>query len=172
MGFAGAMAALGRLDVVVAVLIGAVGETVGSYVAWAVGRVGGRTLVDRLGRFVLLTTEDVDRAERWFARHGTMGVLVGRVIPVVRTFQSIPAGVAAMDPLRFGAMTFVGSLVWDGAIAGVGYGLGTKWNTIKSGFSDASYVVVAVAVLAIVAFVAHRLRAVRAERRNAASTGS
>jgi membrane protein DedA with SNARE-associated domain len=163
MSFAGALVAAHRLDFAGALAAGVVGELAGAYLSWAVGRTGGRALVERYGRYVLLTKSDLDRAERWFSERGEVSVLVGRVLPVVRTFISVPAGIAEMSPLRFGVFTVIGSAVWDGMLLGVGYALGSRWSSITHGFNDAGYVLAGLVVLAIAGFVVHRWRAVRAE---------
>jgi membrane protein DedA with SNARE-associated domain len=162
----GAAALLGshhHLQLVWVILVGIAGEMVGSYAAYLVGRTGGRALVDRFGKFLLLSHRDLDRSEAWFAKRGEPTVLVARVVPVVRTFVSFPAGVAEMDPLRFGLYTVVGVAVWVSALASVGYALGGSWHSMVKGFGDAGYVAAAVIVLAIVAALVHRFRVVRAE---------
>ncbi len=158
LGFAGALAATGHLNLVEVILTGAAGEVVGAYVAWVIGRTAGRAIVDRYGRFILLTPHDLDRAEAWYARHGRWGVLGGRLVPVIRNFVALPAGVAEVPPVRFGLLTAIGSLIWDGAMAGIGYGLGARWHAIVHAFSDAGYVLGALAAVAIVLLIAHRWR--------------
>jgi membrane protein DedA with SNARE-associated domain len=98
-------------------------------------------------------------------------VAVGRVVPLVRTFIAFPAGVAEMAPVRFGLLTAAGSLVWIGALAGAGDALGNRWNRLTHGFDTAGYVIAAFVVIAIAAFLLHRLRQVRAERREALVEG-
>jgi membrane protein DedA with SNARE-associated domain len=164
MSFAGALGAAGKIDVFGALGAGVVGELAGAYLSWAVGVTGGRALVERYGRYVLLTRSDLDRAEGWFKSRGELSVLVGRVLPVIRTFISLPAGIAEMPPVRFGAFTLLGSLVWDAMLVGVGYALGSRWSSITHGFNDAGYAIGAVAAVVIVGFVAHRWRVVRRER--------
>jgi membrane protein DedA with SNARE-associated domain len=158
MGFAGALAAQGKLSLAGVVLAGAVGEVVGAYIAWAVGRYAGRAAVDRFGRYVLLSHHDLDRAEAWYDRHQRFGVFGSRLLPVIRNFVALPAGIAEVPLVRFGLLTGAGSLLWDGAWAGIGYGVGAHWHTIAKAFSDIGYVlaVAAVAVLAIA--IAHRYR--------------
>ena len=163
LGFAGALAATGRLNLVGAILAGAVGEVVGAYLAWVIGRTAGRAIVDRYGKYVLLTHHDLDRAEAWYSRHERWGVFGGRLLPVVRNFVALPAGVAEVPLVRFGLLTAAGSLVWDGAMAGIGYGVGSRWHTIVHAFSDAGYVIGALAVVAIVAAIVHRWRAYGAQ---------
>ncbi|MGD0321450.1 MAG: DedA family protein [Acidimicrobiales bacterium] len=163
-GFAGYLASTGRLDLVAVIVLGTAGETVGAFIGYGIGRLGGRPLVEHFGRFVLLSHADLDRAERWFDHRGEWSVLIGRVVPVVRTFVALPAGVAKMQPARFGILTSTGSLVWIGALAGASYSLGGQWHRFTHGFSVAGYVLVILAVLAIAGFVFHRWRHVHVER--------
>ncbi len=100
-------------------------------------------MVDRYGRYVLLTNRDLDRAEAWYQRHGRWGVFGSRLLPVIRNFVAVPAGVAEVPLVRFGVMTFLGSLIWDGAWALIGYQLGSSWKSIVHGFNDAGYLLLA-----------------------------
>jgi len=129
MPFAGYLASTGRFSLVLAATAGAVGCNVGSTLAYAVGARGGRLLVERWGRTILLSPGDLDRAERFFRRFGGPAVLVGRLLPVVRTFIAMPAGIARMPQLPFQLYTFVGSWPWCYALAYVGYLLGERWDS-------------------------------------------
>jgi len=129
MPFAGYLASTGRFSLVLAATAGAVGCNVGSTLAYAVGARGGRLLVERWGRTILLSPGDLDRAERFFRRFGGPAVLVGRLLPVVRTFIALPAGIARMPQLPFQLYTFVGSWPWCYALAYVGYLLGERWDS-------------------------------------------
>jgi membrane protein DedA with SNARE-associated domain len=149
LGFAGVLAAQGRLSLAGVVAVGVLGEVAGAYVAWAVGRFAGRAVVDRFGRYILLTHRDLDRAEAWYDRHQRFGVLGSRLLPVIRGFVALPAGIAEVPLVRFGILTAAGSLLWDGAWAGIGYGVGGHWHTIASGFGDAGYVLAALFAAAI-----------------------
>jgi membrane protein DedA with SNARE-associated domain len=158
MGFAGVLAATGKLNLAAVIAIGTLGEVVGAYIAWFVGRTVGRGFVDRFGKYLLLTHADLDRAEGWYDRHERWGVLGSRLVPLVRNFAALPAGVAEVPLVRFGILTAIGSLVWDGAMAGIGYGVGSQWKTIAHDFSDAGYVLGVLAVLAIAFVIFHRYR--------------
>ena len=140
------------------IAVGVLGEVVGAYIAWAVGRYAGRAVVDRFGRYILLSHRDLDKAEAWYDRHERFGVFGSRLIPVIRNFVAVPAGIAEVPLVRFGVLTAAGSLLWDGAWAGIGYGVGTHWHSIASGFSDIGYVLAVVAVAAIVFGFFHRYR--------------
>lgn len=129
MPFAGYLVFAGTFDIWLVALAGAVGCNLGSTVAYYVGGRGGRPFVERWGGYALLDLRDVDRAERFFDRFGTFAVLLGRVLPVVRTFIALPAGMARMRQVPFQLYTFVGSYAWCLALAYVGQQLGTRWNT-------------------------------------------
>jgi membrane protein DedA with SNARE-associated domain len=153
-----------HLNIFLVILLATLGEVIGAFIAYVIGRTGGRALVERMGRVLLITKADLDRAERWFERRGEPAVLIGRVLPVVRTFISLVAGVAEMDPFRFGVFTAIGSAVWCTALAVTGYELGGQWHQITKGFSYAGYVLIAVAVVVIGVFLVHRAMGVRRER--------
>ena len=154
-----------HLDLGLVIVVGIVGSVIGSLIAYLVGRTGGRRFVDRYGKYVLLTHADLDRVESWFTHRGELVVLIGRVVPVVRTFVSLPAGMAQMRPVRFIVLTAIGCTVWVSTLSVIGYELAGRWQSATHGFSQAGYVVAAIAVVVIAAFVWHRLRAVRREGR-------
>lgn len=161
--FAGVLAATGRLSLVGVIVAGVLGNLVGSLIAWGVGWAGGRPALHRWGRYVWLSDAELDRAEGWFDRHGEGAVFFGRLLPVVRTFISLPAGVARMAPVRFAVFTLAGCIPWTAALGIAGYELGNSWHGVAHGFKDATYVVAVLVVLAIVAAVL-----VAARRRRAA----
>ena len=144
-------------------LIGAIANLVGSWIAYAIGRAGGRPLIDRWGRYILLRPHEIDRAEAWFADHGQAAVFFSRLLPVVRTFISLPAGVAEMPFGTFSLYTVAGCLPWTFALAGVGYAVGGQWDTVAKYFRPATYVIAALIVAAIVWWVMRRLRARKKE---------
>jgi membrane protein DedA with SNARE-associated domain len=158
MGFAGALAAQGKLNLAAVVVAGVLGVLVGAYIAWVLGRYAGRAVVDRFGRYVLISHHDLDRAEAWYDRHQRFGVFGSRLLPVIRNFVALPAGIAEVPAVRFGVLTAAGSLLWDGAWAGIGYGVGTRWHSIASGFGDAGYVLAALLLAAVAFGVYHRYR--------------
>jgi membrane protein DedA with SNARE-associated domain len=129
MPFSGYLASVGRFDLFVVATAGAVGCNVGSTVAYAVGRYGGRPLVERWGSYFLISRRDLAAADRFFARYGGIAVLVGRLLPVIRTFIALPAGVARLPQLKFQAYTFIGSWPWCFALAFIGYRLGQQWDS-------------------------------------------
>jgi membrane protein DedA with SNARE-associated domain len=147
-----------HLTLVGIVLAGLLGTLVGSWVAYAVGRGGRLELLERHGDKFHMGPAQIERAEHWFARYGEPAVLFGRVIPVVRAFVSLPAGVAKMPLGRFTVLTLIGAIPWVLALALAGHALGGDWTSVRKGFEYADYVIVAVAVLAIVYAVVRRRR--------------
>jgi membrane protein DedA with SNARE-associated domain len=129
MPFAGYLVYTGRFNLLWAATAGAIGCNIGSVIAYWVGAAGGRPLVMRYGRWVLMSHHDLDRMTHFFEKYGTITVLLGRLLPVVRTFIAFPAGVARMPQLRFHLYTFIGSWPWCFGLAYVGMKLGEKWHT-------------------------------------------
>jgi membrane protein DedA with SNARE-associated domain len=169
-GFAGVLAASGRLNLAIVLSVGILAELAGSSTAFGVGRIGGRPLVERLGRYVLLTSRDLDRAERWLSGRGEFAVTIGRAMPVVRAFTSIVAGTAEMPLWRFEIFNFIGTVVYTSAFAAVGYEVGNEWKRVAHDFSIAGYVLAALVVVAVVAFIVVRVREFRREHRLAGAT--
>jgi membrane protein DedA with SNARE-associated domain len=153
MTFGGAIAAGAvpgaHLSLAGVIAAGVLGNVAGSYVAWAVGRYGGQPALRRWGGRLWIREHDLDRATGWFERHGPIAVLVGRLLPVVRTFISLPAGIAGMAPVRFGVYTTIGCIPWTAALAAAGYAVGANWQSVSNGFHGPTYVIAAVAVVAI-----------------------
>jgi membrane protein DedA with SNARE-associated domain len=169
-GYAGVLAASGKLNLLAVIFLGAAAEIVGSLVAYSVGRFGGRPLVERVGRYVLITPRDLDRAERWFSGRGEFAVLLGRAMPVIRAFVSLAAGIADMPPAKFLVFGGLGTLAYAAALASIGDAVGTAWHRWAHGFSVAGYVLAALVVIGVVAFVAHRLSELRRGRSEAATS--
>jgi membrane protein DedA with SNARE-associated domain len=154
----GFLASSGRLDLIVVGLMGVLGNLVGSWIAYAVGATGGRAFVLRWGRYVRLRPHDLDRAERWFADHGEGAVFWSRLLPVVRTFISLPAGVGRMPLGRFSVYTTLGCLPWSYGLTLGGYYLGRNWERLAKNIEFAGIVV---AVLLVVAAIVLIVRARR-----------
>ncbi len=170
LGFAGVLASEGKLSLNGAIAAGVAGEVVGAFIAWFIGRAGGRGFIDRYGRYLLLSHRDLDRAEAWYHRHDRWGVFASRLLPVVRNFVALPAGVAEVPLLPFGLLTAAGSFIWDSAMAVIGYEVGHSWRSVLHGFSDAGYLLGAVAVVAIAVFLVHRYRSYKAATAAGATT--
>jgi membrane protein DedA with SNARE-associated domain len=146
------------------IVAGVLGNVVGSYVAWAVGRYAGQAAVRRWGRRVGIREREIDRATAWFERRGAAAVLIGRLVPVIRTFISLPAGFAAMPPLRFGIYTTLGCIPWTAALAIAGYALGANWESVANGFHGPTYAIAGIVVAALVVAVLLRIRRSRRNR--------
>ncbi len=152
------------LQLAVVIIVAILGEVLGSAAGYAIGRFGGRTLVDRVGKYVLLTHKDLDRAEAWFARRGEPVVLFGRFIPLLRSFVSFAAGLGEMALPKFAVFTVIGCAVWCIALCSLGYSLGSSYNHVLKAFSFAGYVLGALAVVAVALVIWHRVREVRRQR--------
>jgi len=145
-------------------LAGTVGYTLGSIMGWAIGLYGGRPYLEKHGRWLHVTPEKLDKADAWFERYGDATVFFTRMLPVVRSFVSIPAGVGEMPLGRYTVLTFLGTIPWCFGLAGVGYALGSKWEEFHDSFRYADYAI-AVAVVAGVAALAYRIYRRRSRRR-------
>ncbi|MGB6456527.1 MAG: DedA family protein [Streptosporangiaceae bacterium] len=169
-GFAGVLAYQGHLNLALVIIAGTLAELAGSYVSYGVGRVAGRPVVERLGRYLLITKADLDRTERFLAGRGSWAIPLGRALPFVRSFTSVVAGFAGVPALRFGVLSLIGTLVYGSVIASIGYGVGSAWHTVEHDLSVAGYVLAALVVAAIAAFVIIRVRALRREAAAASAT--
>ncbi len=156
MPFSGYLVSVGRFKLGWVAVAGALGCNVGSLAAYAVGAAGGRPLVEKYGRYVLLTRHDLELADRWFVRYGDWTVFIARLLPVVRTFIALPAGIARMNLLRFNIYTFLGSLPWCWALAYAGLKLGERWTVLREYFHRFDAVLVVSILLAFAWFVRNR----------------
>jgi membrane protein DedA with SNARE-associated domain len=148
---------------------GSLGYLVGSVIGWGIGRYGGRAFLERRGRWVHVTPARLERAEAWFARYGDWAVLIGRVMPVARSFVSIPAGVLEMPLARYTLLSAVGSAAWAFGIAGAGLALGRSWEHFHEQWRYADYAVAAL-VVAAVGYLVLRILRRRTRRRAIEST--
>jgi membrane protein DedA with SNARE-associated domain len=137
---------------------GTLGSLNGAILGWAIGRRGGRRFVRRHGRWLGVDAERLERAERWFARHGRAAIVLGRVTPVVRSFVSVTAGVLGAPFGSYVALSLVGSAIWCFGFAGAGWALGSSWDTVHGGFRYIDVATVG-AIAAAVAGMALRRRA-------------
>jgi membrane protein DedA with SNARE-associated domain len=151
-----------HLNLGLVMLVAVAGELTGSLLAYTVGRTGGRALVDRYGKYVLLTHKDLDRAEAWFDRRGEPIVLFGRVIPLVRCFISLAAGLAEMNLTKFVIFTTIGCAAWVAVLCSIGYALGDSYASVTKGFGYAGYVIAAGIVVVLGLWAVHRFRAIKA----------
>jgi membrane protein DedA with SNARE-associated domain len=149
-------------------LAGTLGYLVGAIAGWAIGLYGGRPLLERHGRLLHLSPENLARAERWFDRWGDWAVFLGRITPVVRSFISIPAGVFRMRFAPYVVLTLLGSAIWCFALAGIGWAVGKSWEQFHHDFRFVDYAI-ALVVVAAVAWLVVRWRSARLARRAADS---
>ena len=146
---AGWMVFRGEFTIIGATLAGTLGCIVGSTIAYWVGYYGGRPLLERYGRFILIRPHDIDVADHWFARYGEASIFFSRLLPVVRTFISLPAGIARMHFGRFILYTTLGSLPWCLALVYAGKSLGDNWTAVHGVLQQFDYVIAALVVIAV-----------------------
>jgi membrane protein DedA with SNARE-associated domain len=170
MPFSGYLVYTGRFSLFWVATAGAFGCNVGSLVAYYLGYYGGRPLVEKYGRYVFVSEKELHWADRFFEKYGDWAVFISRLLPVVRTFIALPAGVARMKQVRFHVFTFVGSWPWCFALAWIGMKLGEQWNTdprLKEWFHRFDAVILGVLVVGAAFFVwsrwQHRIRGVAAD---------
>lgn len=154
----GLLAAQGNLSFVAVGITGALGNLAGSWIAYWAGRSGGRRLLLKHGKWILVKPHDVERADAWFARYGRPAVFFSRLLPILRTFISLPAGVAEVPFLQFSVLTLLGCLPWSFALAGAGLALGENWQRILPYTEPVSYALGAGLVVVVVAWFVRRTR--------------
>lgn len=148
--FGGYLVSIGHLNMVGVIFIGTLGNILGSLIAYAVGHWGGKRFIERFGKYVFLSKKHLESAEKWFDKRGEITVFVSRILPVIRTFISLPAGIARMNLGKFLIYTAVGSIIWTGLLAYVGYTLGKNWENIQNVLHPLSYLVGAIVLIIII----------------------
>jgi membrane protein DedA with SNARE-associated domain len=139
-------------------LWGAVGCTLGSILSYGLGAWGGRPLVQRYGRYILVSEEDLEKADHWFARWGDWAVFISRLLPIVRTFISFPAGVVRVRFVRFAVLSFVGSFIWCGLLAWGGYHFGEHWEQLRAMMRPFDIPIAIIIGLGLVYYIVHHIR--------------
>ncbi|MCW3042181.1 MAG: hypothetical protein JWL57_339 [Actinobacteria bacterium] len=162
MPVAGLLASQHHLSLVPVIVVGVVANLAGSLVSYAVGRGEGRSLLLKYGRYILVKPHDVERADEWFARYGPPAVFFSRLLPVVRTFISLPAGVAKMDVKKFALLTVLGCIPWVTALTVAGYVLGANWQRVLTYTRPLEYAVLAAIVVGAALWLVRRRKASRA----------
>ena len=142
-------------------LYGAIGNTIGSLVAYYAGMWGGRPLLQKYGRYVLITPREIELADRWFSKYGEITVLATRMMPVVRTFISLPAGIARMNIWRFTILSFIGAYPWCLGLAWAGYALGENWEQVGDYLRPVSIPIAVLVVILGAYFVYRRINEIR-----------
>jgi membrane protein DedA with SNARE-associated domain len=157
MPFSGFVVSQGKLDLLGVTLAGALGNLFGSVVAYQVGLRGGRPFLEKYGKYVLLSRKKLDLADDWFRKYGDRAVLISRVLPVIRTYISLPAGIAGMDFKKFSFYTFAGSLPWCLALGYIGLLLGPRWDSLRGWFHILDAIII-ISILCILVYLVIRYR--------------
>ncbi len=162
MPFSGSLAAQGRFGLLALALVGALGNLFGSLLAYALGFWGQenvvRVVIKKYGKYLLISEHEFDRAEKWFLKYGDIIIFLSRLLPVVRTFISLPAGIARMNLTKFIIYTVVGSFFWSLLLAYVGMTLGQNWQTLEVYFRRFDVVIVFVLILTATLYLFHKYR--------------
>lgn len=153
MPLAGYLVTTGRFDLYWAATAGAIGCNVGSVLAYEIGYYGGRPLVEKYGSYILMSRHDIDMADRFFKKYGAWAIFIGRLLPVIRTFIALPAGIARMPRIPFHIYTFLGSWPWCFGLAWLGMKLGTHWQDLKPYFMQFKIPIILLLVAGTVWFV-------------------
>jgi membrane protein DedA with SNARE-associated domain len=148
-----------------AALFGSLGNLLGSWVAYWISYKGGRPLLKKYGKYVLVTQHEVDQAEEWFQKYGELAVLASRMLPVVRTFISVPAGIARMNFLKFSFYTFIGSYPWSLGLAYGGFKLGENWEDLRRVMRPFDFPIAGIILVVVAWFIYHRIKVIRREER-------
>jgi membrane protein DedA with SNARE-associated domain len=151
--------------VFVAGVVGAAGNTIGSVVAYYVGMGAGRPFLNKYGKYVLISQHDLDTADHWFTKRGSLAVFIGRLLPLVRTFVSLPAGIAKMNIWKFLIYTFTGSFIWSTGLAYGGYLLGEHWEDLRAAMRPFDPIIAAVIVVLIGLYIWRHVRHLRADKK-------
>ncbi|HLC43593.1 MAG TPA: DedA family protein [Patescibacteria group bacterium] len=161
MPFSGFVVAEGKMLFWLVVLCGTIGNLVGSWIAYWIGFSGGRPLIEKYGKYLLISKHDLNLADKWFTRYGDWVVFFGRLLPVVRTYISFPAGIAEMNFKKFSYYTFVGAFIWTTLFAWLGVGMGSNWEVIRQKLHSFDLVIVIVLVVLFVLYLWRHLKLIK-----------
>jgi membrane protein DedA with SNARE-associated domain len=150
MPFGGYLVSTGHLNLIGVILIGTLGNIIGSLIAYAIGHWGGKRFINRFGKYVFLSQKHLESAEKWFDKRGEIAVFVSRILPAIRTFISLPAGIARMSLGKFLTYTALGSVIWSSILTYIGYLLGKNWENIQNFLHPIAYLVAAIVMVIIV----------------------
>lgn len=154
----GAAAAQGMLNIIMVIIVGTLAQTAGGFIAYAIGAYGGKPLVERYGRYVLISQRELDNVNGWFAKYGSWLILFGHCLPIIRTYVSFPAGITRMSRLKFFLSTVTGSLIWSTLLSLLGYLLGEHVQQINNIFHRFSYLIIAIIILAVGYYLWHHFK--------------
>jgi membrane protein DedA with SNARE-associated domain len=150
----------------VAGIYGALGNTIGSVIAYYVGMLAGRPLLNKYGRYILISPHDLDVADRWFSRSGSWTVFVSRLLPVIRTYISLPAGIARMNIIKFLIYTFTGSFIWSTGLAYGGYLLGEHWEQLRDAMRPFDPFFIAIVIALVIYYIYRHVKHFRKHSAN------
>lgn len=169
MPFAGYISSLGSLNFWLVVFVGAFSNLVGSLIAYGIGYWGEETfihtLINKYGKYVLISMDEYEKSEKWFRKYGERIVFFARILPVLRTFISLPAGIAEMNIVKFSLFTFIGSFIWSLFLTYIGFTLGRNWHSIEGIYRKFEYAIVAVGILVVGYYIFHKIQKVRQTKR-------
>ncbi len=158
MPFAGFLVSRGELNLWLISLAGAVGCAFGSIFSYWLGSIGGRPLIEKYGKYILISHHDLDLADNWFKKYGEATVFVGRLLPVVRTFISFPAGISKMHFGRFVLYSFLGSLPWCLLLGWIGQKMGDNWDSLRPWFHKFDYLIFALIIIGLIWYVRRHIK--------------
>jgi len=163
MPFSGFLVADGQLNIWIVSLVGALGNLIGSLLAYWIGYKGGRPLIEKYGKYILISKHDLNIADKWFARYGDATVFFGRILPIVRTYISFPAGIAKMDIKRFSYYTFLGALPWCIGLTYAGTKMGENWEQIKEKLHNFDLAIAITLIVLVVWYILRHVKHSKAE---------
>jgi len=158
MPFAGYLVAIKKLSLIWIIIWGAIGNLTGSVIAYWAGAYGGRSFILKYGKYILLKQEELDKAQKFFDKYGNFSIFFSRILPIIRTFISFPAGIAKMSFRKFCFYTFIGSLIWSAILSCVGVFLGENWESIGIYFRKFDWLIVILLIIFVVLFLYKKLR--------------
>jgi membrane protein DedA with SNARE-associated domain len=158
MPFAGFLAASGQMNLWWITTAGVLGSVMGSLFSYWLGLFGGRPLVEKYGKYLLISKHDLDRSDDWFQKYGEAAVFFGRFLPIIRTFISFPAGVARMNLTKFTIYSFLGSIPWTLGLAYIGQKMGQNWENIRVYFHNFDYLILGLIIFGIIWWVWRHLK--------------
>ena len=158
MPFSGFLASTGRFSLLGVILAGSFGSVIGSLVAYFFGFFGGRIFLEKYGKYLLISHYDLDLADKFFQKHGAKAAFFTRMMPIFRTFISLPAGIAKMNLLKLTVYTFVGSIPWCWALAFLGKKLGENWQVLGSYFKKFDFIIISLIIIAIILYIIRHIK--------------
>jgi membrane protein DedA with SNARE-associated domain len=171
-GFAGVLAYEHHLSLALVIIVGTIAEFAGSSTAYGIGRLGGRSAIEKYRRYLLLTRKDVDRVERFFDGRGSWSVAIARIIPLVRAFTGLVAGLVEIPAGPFAIFNLIGTAVWATALSLLGYAAGSDWSKVSKSWSYASDALAVGVLILLAVLVLHKWRQVRKERQGEVAAAS